>query len=237
MNKKHTVFHQALRNRFSSQQIVTAYDEITMLVPVDDLLAVACALRDEAEFHFEQLLDLCVVDYLHYGQSEWITDASTATGFSRAVDERGSGRMKFGDPIKIGKQKQPRYAVVYHLLSYAHNTRMRLKVFAEDDHAPIIPSVCHIWSSANWNEREAFDLFGVLFSDHPDLRRILTDYGFIGHPFRKDFPLIGNVEMRYDPEHKRVVYEPVSIDPRVTVPRVIRDHDAAAPDVKKQDDV
>ncbi len=164
--------------------------EVTVEVVPEALLTVCAALRDEPELSFEQLIDICGVDYLEYGDEPW-----------------------------PGK----RYAVVYHLLSIKHNRRLRLKVFVEGEQ-PRIDSVVQIWASANWFERETFDLFGVLFIGHPDLRRILTDYGFIGHPFRKDFPITGNVEMRYDPEKQRVIYEPVSISPRVTVPRVIR-HD------------
>lgn len=168
-----------------------AAGEVTVTLGREKLLGVCSALRDEPAFGFEQLIDLCGVDYLEYGEGSW---------------------------------QGPRFAVVYHLLSVQNNQRLRLKVFLGDE-VPRLDSVIGIWSVANWYEREAFDLFGILFDDHPDLRRILTDYGFIGHPFRKDFPLIGNVEMRYDPQKQRVVYEPVSIEPRILVPRVIR-HDS-----------
>ncbi|EQD25823.1 NADH dehydrogenase, subunit C, partial [mine drainage metagenome] len=153
-------------------------------------------------------------------QEDWVTDSSTQTGFSRAVT-----REPIQDPAaRPGKPRQ-RFAVVYHLLSLAENWRLRLKVYAESDATPLVPSIVGVYASANWFEREVFDLFGILFTGHPDLRRILTDYGFIGHPFRKDFPLSGEVEVRYDPEAGRVIYEPVSIVPRQLVPRVIR-HDA-----------
>lgn len=165
------------------------FSELTVELPREHLRSVCIALRDEAPFYFEQLIDLCGVDYLEYGNGVW------------------SG---------------PRFAVVYHLLSVRNNHRIRLRAFVDDD-LPRIDSVVDIWNSANWYEREAFDLFGIAFDGHPDLRRILTDYGFIGHPFRKDFPLSGNVEMRYDPEQGRVIYQPVSIDPRVLTPRVIRE--------------
>lgn len=168
-----------------------AVGEVTVDVRREKLLEVCAALRDEPAFGFEQLIDLCGVDYLEYGEGSW---------------------------------QGPRFAVVYHLLSVQNNQRLRLKVFLGDE-LPRLDSVIGVWAVANWFEREAFDLFGILFDGHPDLRRLLTDYGFIGHPFRKDFPLIGNVEMRYDPEKKRVVYEPVSIEPRTLVPRVIR-HDS-----------
>ena len=185
--------------------------ELTLVVPPDKLLNVATVLRDQEAFQFEQLIDLCGVDYGAYGQSQWATDDPSHTGFGRGVDR---------DEAPLEDQGR-RFAVVYHLLSVAQNLRLRLRVFAPGD-PPMVESVAGIWNSANWFEREAFDLFGILFSGHPDLRRILTDYGFIGHPFRKDFPLIGQVEMRYDPAKQRVVYEPVSIEPRTLVPRVIR---------------
>jgi NADH-quinone oxidoreductase subunit C len=189
------------------------------------------ALRDE--FGFEQLIDVCGVDYLGHGSDEWDTDVSSE-GFSRGVEGKGPGRFKFGE-VPSEQTAQPagevatqapqrRFAAVLQLLSVSNNRRVRVRAFAPDDALPIIPSVTDLWPVANWFEREAFDLFGIIFSGHPDLRRILTDYGFVGHPFRKDFPLIGNVEVRYDAEAQRVIYEPVkSVEPRVLVPRVIRD--------------
>ena len=223
MSKRQSALFKALIHRFPDESVEKAGGEIVLTVTADSVLDIMLALRDESEFHFQQLVDLCVVDYLQYAQDEWKTAEATGSGFSRATNASHSGRMRFGDELPVSELDQARFAVVYHLLSYANNHRLRVKVFLDDDDSPIVPSVQHIWASANWNEREAFDLFGVLFEGHPDLRRLLTDYGFIGHPFRKDFPLIGNVEMRYDPELKRVVYEPVSIDPRVLVPKVIRD--------------
>lgn len=180
-----------LQDRFSGKihDCQCANGETTITVPRENLVAVCTALRDEPAFGFEQLIDLCGVDYLEYGNGKW---------------------------------NGARFAVVYHLLSQKNNQRVRLRTLLPAE-PPIVDSVISIWNSANWFEREAFDLFGIVFEGHPDLRRILTDYGFVGHPFRKDFPLIGNVEMRYDPDKQRVVYEPVSIEPRVTVPRVIRD--------------
>jgi NADH-quinone oxidoreductase subunit C len=179
------------------------------------LLEICRELRDAPELAFEQLIDLCGIDYLDYGREEWSTLGSTATGFSRGVN-----RSKEAAPAAAGSR---RFAVVYQLLSVTHNWRLRLRCFASYGEPPLIDSVNSIWASANWYEREAFDLFGILFQGHPDLRRILTDYGFIGHPFRRDFPLIGNVEVKYDPAKGRVVYQPVSIEPRTLVPRVIRD--------------
>jgi NADH-quinone oxidoreductase subunit C len=189
-------------------------DELAIEVASEQLLEVARILRDDPQLRFELLMDLAGVDYLDYGRAEWRTNSATTTGFSRGVNRAA--------PHTLAGNK--RYAVVSQLLSITHNQRLRLRVWAGDVEDPMVDSLTGIWASADWFEREAFDLFGILFRGHPDLRRILTDYGFIGHPFRKDFPLIGNVEVRYDPQLKRVVYEPVSIEPRTLVPRVIR-HD------------
>ena len=193
----------------------------TIEVDVDAWLEVCRALRDEEEFCYEQLTDLCGVDYLSYGQSEWDTTGASTEGFGRGVESMGPGRFNWADRPEAEDVKQ-RFGIVVHLLSFKHNRRLRVRCFAPDEGMPIVPSLVEIWSSANWYEREAFDLFGVVFEGHPDLRRILTDYGFTGHPFRKDFPLIGNVAVRYDSQKKRVVYEPVEIEPRVGVPRVLR---------------
>jgi len=197
-----------------------AVGETEIVVDPDNLTEVATALREQLDF--EQLIDVCGVDYLLYGQDEWNTDTSAAGGFSRGVSGSSVGRMSFGDEIAPLDDSEPRFAAVYQLLSLKNNRRLRVKVYASDNEFPVVPSVTDIWSSAEWPEREAFDLLGIHFEGHPDLRRLLTDYGFVGHPFRKDFPLVGNVEMRYDPQKKRVIYEPVSIEPRVLVPRVIR---------------
>ncbi|MCS3902903.1 NADH-quinone oxidoreductase subunit C [Methylohalomonas lacus] len=188
--------------------------QVTVELPAARLLEVCRALRDEAAFHFEQLMDVCGVDYLHYGQADWETEETTSTGFSRGVSI---------GVYQESTDKPQRFAVVYHLLSLKHNRRLRLRCYTEGN-PPRIDSVVDVWNSANWFEREAFDLFGILFDGHPDLRRILTDYGFVGHPFRKDFPLHGNVEVRYDPDKGRVIYQPVTIENRVLVPKVIR-HD------------
>lgn len=171
------------------REMRVALGELTVELARTDLAASCAALRDDAECRFEQLIDLCGVDYLDYGDGEW------------------SG---------------PRFAVVYHLLSLSRNRRLRLRVFVDDD-APVLPSVNAVWNSANWFEREAFDLYGIIFEGHPDLRRILTDYGFVGHPFRKDFPLVGLVEMRYDADKQRVVYEPTKTEERTLIPRIIRE--------------
>ena len=215
-----------LQERFGNtlQDARLAAREVTVEIAPQDVLDTFTALRDEADFGFDQLMDICGVDYLAYGKDEWVTEESSATGFSRGVDANSAGRLPvLEEELSLETpQTEQRFAAVYHLLSVANNQRLRIKVFAIDDQLPIIPSVIDIWSSANWFEREAFDLYGIMFEGHPDLRRILTDYGFIGHPFRKDFPLTGNVEVKYDPEKRRVVYQPVSIEPRVLVPRVIR---------------
>ena len=194
-------------------------DELSLEVDADDLLVAALELRDNPTTSFEQLIDVCGVDYLSYGQDEWETGGS---GFSRGVSKASIGRMSFGDEAPEYDSETPRFASVYQLLSIQHNVRARIKVFAKDNEFPVVPSVTSIWSAAEWAERESFDLLGIHYDGHTDLRRLLTDYGFVGHPFRKDFPLVGNVEMRYDPKKKRVIYEPVSIEPRVLVPRVIR---------------
>jgi NADH-quinone oxidoreductase subunit C len=172
------------------KSLVRDREELTLTVSAADYHDAALALRDHTDLAFEQLVDLCGVDYSSYRDTDW-------------------------DGL--------RYCVVSHLLSISKNWRVRLKVFCTDDDVPMIPTLTDVWSSANWFEREAFDLFGIIFDGHLDLRRILTDYGFIGHPFRKDFPVTGDVEMRYDPEQKRVIYQPVTIEPREIIPRVIRE--------------
>ncbi|NCT68018.1 MAG: NADH-quinone oxidoreductase subunit C [Rhodanobacteraceae bacterium] len=203
--------------------LVEARGEITIEVLPENWLAAATLLRDDPDLRFEQAMDLCGVDYLSYGQAEWDTTDVSSEGFSRGVEGEGPGRFAWANrPRNVSIPR--RFAVVVHLLSIRHNHRVRVRAHCADDDFPSMPSVVGIWPSVDWFEREAFDLYGILFDGHPDLRRILTDYGFVGHPFRKDFPLIGNVEVRYDPEKKRVVYEPVaSVEPRVLVPRTIRD--------------
>ena len=223
--QKTTSLAERLAARFGDTlKISVVRNETTAELAAADLLAVATALRDEPGFRFSELVDVCGVDYLGYGQTEWDTTDVTSTGFSRGVEGEAMGRFDWADRPRGASLDQPRrFAAVIHLLSIEHNRRLRLRVFCADDSLPLVPSLTGIWPGANWFEREAFDLYGIIFDGHPDLRRILTDYGFVGHPFRKDFPLIGNVEVRYDPEQKRVIYEPVSIEPRVLVPRTIRD--------------
>jgi NADH-quinone oxidoreductase subunit C len=207
-------------------ELRTGLDELTVEVKPIDLRAVMFALRDGEGLRFDQLIDLCGVDYAAYGQDEWITEQASWTGFSRGVDGFSTGRLGITGVYGVHEVKSNtgrRFAAVVHLLSVELNQRIRVRTFAEDDNFPVVPTVADIWNAANWFEREAFDLYGIIFEGHPDLRRILTDYGFVGHPFRKDFPLIGNVEVRYDPDKARVVYQPVTIEPRVLVPRVIRE--------------
>lgn len=200
-----------------------AYDQLTLTVAKTNFAEFALSLRDE--FNFEILMDVAGVDYLHYGVAEWQTEDASGAGFSRAVEPATAGHFTFSDAPEQAVDMENRFAVIYQLLSVQHNDRLTLKLFCENNDFPIVPSVVSVWNSADWYERECFDLYGIAFDGHPDLRRLLTDYGFVGHPFRKDFPLSGHVEMRYDEEQKRVVYQPVSIEPRVLVPRVIRkDH-------------
>ncbi|GAB2520606.1 NADH-quinone oxidoreductase subunit C [Lysobacter humi (ex Lee et al. 2017)] len=213
----------ALRERFPAAAVSVAEPrgELTLEISPAAWFETALALRDD--FGFEQLVDLCGVDYLSYGSDEWDTSVSNE-GFSRGVEGKSTGRILWGEqPNGAALETDRRFAVVAHLLSVQHNMRVRIRCFAADDDVPSVPSLVDVWAGVNWFEREAFDLYGIVFDNHPDLRRILTDYGFVGHPFRKDFPLIGNVEVRYDAERRRVVYQPVTIEPRVLVPRVIRD--------------
>lgn len=214
MTKKEDDLIHHLQSEFGSLllSIEEAQDEVTVECHVDTVKAVLFPLRDLPVFAFDQLMDLCAVDYLHYGLYDWETESATEMGFSRAT-EAGESKAYVLD--------KPRFAVVYHLLSTKLNHRLRVKVFVEEA-TPVVPTVHDIWKVADWFEREAYDLYGILFDGHPDLRRILTDYGFIGHPFRKDFPVSGHVEMRYDAALQQVIYEPVSIEPRISVPKVIR---------------
>ncbi len=206
---------EALASRVGERAVPIAAlaGEIAVEVAPSDLVAVCKELRDGPGLAFEQLIDLSGIDYLDYGRAEWATNEATATGFSRGVERTPRGEA----PADEG-----RFAVSYQLLSVSRNTRLRVRCRCAAGEPPLLDSVTGIWAAADWDERDAFDLYGILFRGHPDLRRILTDYGFIGHPFRKDFPLSGHVEVRYDPSRGRVVNEPVSIVPRVTVPKVIR---------------
>lgn len=226
INDKPSNLAEQLQTHFGDklQSCVVATGEVTIEVASEDLVEVATALRDESQFAFELLADISGVDYLDFGKDEWATQASSTDGFSRGVEEKSAGFMGVvTDDLVVEKPREVRrFASVCHLLSIANNQRLRLRTYVPDDDLPVLPSLIPVWSCADWYEREAFDLFGILYEGHPDLRRLLTDYGFIGHPFRKDFPLTGNVEVIYDAEKKRVVYQPVSIEPRVLVPKVIR---------------
>lgn len=221
-------FEGVLRRRES------ACGELSYDLDASDLPATAAALRDDDEFSFATLIDVCGVDYLGYGQAQWRTEAATESGFSRAVEPGASTTRSASESERRAQEQPARFAAVYHLLSLRHNLRVRLRAFAAGENPPVLPSVTGVWQAADWFEREAFDLFGIVFEGHGDLRRILTDYGFIGHPFRKDFPLSGRVEVRYDEDKRRVVYEPVSIEPRTLVPRVIRDDNRYRPALRKE---
>ena len=232
MSDRYEKLAARIDERFGEQmkRVQSTCGELTYELAKGDLIEIATALRNEAVFGFEMLMDVCGVDYLHFGMDEWNTSDASGTGFSRGVEMM---------PVILDESDEfdaRRFAVVYHLLSLQHNFRLRLRVFTGTENPPIVRSVVDIWNSANWFEREAFDLFGILFEGHPDLRRILTDYGFIGHPFRKDFPLIGNVEVIYDADKGRVAYQPVSIEPRTLVPRVIRDDNRYSADLKDRTD-
>jgi len=225
--ERHAALAEQLADQFSDKgcDVISQLGEITLVIPSEHLIEVATELRDAENFLFKELIDLCGVDYSGFGQSEWVTTSASGTGFGRGV-EAG----------KAARDDHPTdFASVYHLLSIANNLRMRLRVYL-DSEQPLVDSVVGVWRGADWFERESFDLYGILYNGHSDLRRILTDYGFMGHPFRKDFPLEGNVELRFDPEKNRVVYEPVTIDSRTLVPRVIReDNRYLQPDSDEQD--
>jgi NADH-quinone oxidoreductase subunit C len=226
MNDRYETLAARISERFGEQlvSVESRTGELTYEVDKGDLLEVASALR--SELGFEMLMDVCGVDYLTYGTDEWTTFAATESGFSRGVER---------EPVVLDESDEfppRRFAVVYHLLSIKNNLRLRLRTFTGTANPPVLKSVVDVWNGANWFEREAFDMYGILFEGHPDLRRILTDYGFIGHPFRKDFPLIGTVEVRYDEEKGRVAYQPVSIEPRTLVPRVVREDNRYAAELK-----
>jgi NADH-quinone oxidoreductase subunit C len=226
--------------------VSTVLGEVTVVVKPESLLPAMTSLRDDAGLKFEQLVDLCGVDYGAYGEVAWtgtplseggagapLGGPAPETDRSPAIDEHApksvEGRARERELIPSGA----RFAVVYHLLSVTLNQRVRVRAFCPDSQLPVVDSVIGVWPAANWFEREAFDLYGIVFSGHPDLRRILTDYGFIGHPFRKDFPLSGTVEMRYDPDQQRVIYQPVTIEPREITPRIVRVENYADVEQKK----
>ncbi len=228
MDSLRTYLRERLNGKYTRKHY--ALGELTLEVPVTHWRDVCNFLRHDEATRFEQLTDLCGVDYLAYGDSDWDVMHASSTGFSRASTQQPPvDPFDFADDQVKPPDPARRFAVVIHLLSVRHNLRIRLRTFCEDADYPLVPSLVGVWRCADWYEREAFDLFGIMFEGHPDLRRILTDYGFVGHPFRKDFPLIGQVEMRYDPLQQRVIYEPVSIEPRTLVPRVIREDERFIP--------
>ena len=237
MQEKLNQLCKDLNDVFASdlQSVDVQNDEVTIVIDSQCSKKVLTRLRDANEFKFEELIDLAGVDYLEYAKDEWNTETASSSGFSRGVEKASFGRFTFDDVPEPQEIDGPRFAVVYHLLSIKKNIRLRVKIHLNDPSLPIVPSVTDIWSCANWYEREAFDLYGIVFEGHPDLRRILTDYGFTGHPFRKDFPLIGHVEVRYDPVQKRVIYQPVTIEPRIGVPKVIRDDHRFGDDAATED--
>ena len=198
-------------------------DDETVVFTDADFLNVMHIFQENDHIKFESLIDVIAVDYSDYGISEWNAKDANNKGYSRGIKKDSSGRYTYESTKTNYNQPIKRFAVIYNLLSVSSNARLKVKFYCNDDINPSLPSVTSIWASANWYEREAYDLLGIVFSDHPDLRRILTDYGFIGHPLRKDFPLIGNVEVNYDIEKERVVYQPVTIKPRVLIPKVIRE--------------
>tara|TARA_B100001057_G_scaffold102021_1_gene99190 strand:- start:1129 stop:1857 length:729 start_codon:yes stop_codon:yes gene_type:complete len=198
-------------------------DDETVVFTDADFLNVMRIFQENDHIKFESLIDVIAVDYSDYGISEWNAKDANNKGYSRGIKKDSSGRYTYESTKTNYNQPIKRFAVIYNLLSVSSNARLKVKFYCNDDTNPSLPSATLIWASANWYEREAYDLLGIVFSDHPDLRRILTDYGFIGHPLRKDFPLIGNVEVNYDIEKERVVYQPVTIKPRVLIPKVIRE--------------
>lgn len=222
MNNNKVSLEKKLESHFGDlvTSIVNQNGELTCEVSPENWQQVCQQLKNDAQFSFEQLIDLCGIDYLSFGEAEWQTDGVSSSGFSRGISSKGPGRFSWEE--RETELMERRFAVVIHLLSIEHNMRLRVKCFTPDTGILAVPTLVETWAGADWFEREAFDLFGIIFIGHPDLRRILTDYGFVGHPFRKDFPLIGNVEVRYDEDKGRVVYEPVSIEPRVTIPKTIR---------------
>jgi len=218
VNKKYEQLNDCIDQYLNSFEIVKTNDgtSITLELKKDDLIEICSLLKNTEALNFSMLIDVCGIDYLHYGVGDWETTKATTSGYSRAVQQN----TIIPDPDE--KYQEKRFAVIYHLLSIDKNWRIRLKTFTGSENPPIVQSVTGIWNSADWFEREAFDLFGIYFDGHPDLRRILTDYGFIGHPFRKDFPLSGNLEVFHDDLEQKVKYRPVSITTRPTVPKVIR---------------
>lgn len=220
--EKNIMLKELFENSFSDYEYLFE-NEDTVIFENNEFIKVMNIFKNNSYISFETLIDIIALDYSDYGISEWNAKNANNKGYSRGITKDSSGRYTYESAKTNHNQPVKRFAAIYNLLSINSNFRLKVKFYCEDDKNPTLPSVTSIWASANWYEREAYDLFGIVFLDHPDLRRILTDYGFIGHPLRKDFPLIGNVEVNYDLEKERVVYQPVTIKPRVLIPKVIRE--------------
>tara|TARA_B110000008_G_scaffold175960_1_gene175546 strand:+ start:262 stop:969 length:708 start_codon:yes stop_codon:yes gene_type:complete len=227
MNNINTPNNKQLKNLFDKNFSKFSFNfenESTVVFEEENLIEIMTILHENEQLRFEILVDIIAVDYSDYGVSEWNSKNANNKGYSRGIKKDSSGRYTYETAKKNHNQPKKRFAAIYNLLSITSNFRLNAKFYCNEDNTPSLPSVTSIWSSADWYEREAYDLLGIVFTNHPDLRRLLTDYGFIGHPLRKDFPLIGNVEVNYDLDKERVIYQPVTIKPRVLIPKVIRDN-------------
>lgn len=222
MNKENKCINESFFNENFPNFDFVFEDQNTVVCHTKNFFDIMPVLQANDKLKFEILVDIVAIDYSDYGISEWNSKNANNKGYSRGIKKDSSGRYTYSTVKKHHNQPKKRFAVIYNLLSISSNERLKVKFYCESDSNPSIPSAVTIWSSANWYEREAYDLLGITFDGHPDLRRLLTDYGFIGHPLRKDFPLIGNVEVNFDLNKERVVYQPVTIKPRVTIPKVIR---------------
>lgn len=222
MNKENKCINESFFNENFPNFDFVFEDQNTVVCHTKNFFDIMPVLQANDKLKFEILVDIVAIDYSDYGISEWNSKNANNKGYSRGIKKDSSGRYTYSTVKKHHNQPKKRFAVIYNLLSISSNERLKVKFYCESDSNPSIPSAITIWSSANWYEREAYDLLGITFEGHPDLRRLLTDYGFIGHPLRKDFPLIGNVEVNFDLNKERVVYQPVTIKPRVTIPKVIR---------------
>ena len=227
-NESYLKENKILRDLFKKYLDIYEYyfeNNSTVVFNQDSLIEIMTTLQNNSQINFEILIDIIAIDYSDYGISEWNTSSANNKGYSRGIKKNSSGRYTYESSKTNTNQPKKRFATIYNLLSISSNCRINIKFYCDDDDNPSLASVTSIWSSADWYEREAYDLLGIVFIGHPDLRRLLTDYGFIGHPLRKDFPLIGNVEVNYDLNKERVVYQPVTIKPRVLIPKVIRNSD------------
>ena len=227
MNNINTPSNKKLKDLFDKNFSKFSFNfenESTVVFEEENLIEIMTILHENEQLRFEILVDIIAVDYSDYGVSEWNSKNANNKGYSRGIKKDSSGRYTYETAKKNHNQPKKRFAAIYNLLSITSNFRLNAKFYCNEDNTPSLPSVTSIWSSADWYEREAYDLLGIVFTNHPDLRRLLTDYGFIGHPLRKDFPLIGNVEVNYDLDKERVIYQPVTIKPRVLIPKVIRDN-------------